>query len=169
MITATGKKYNQAIPKYGWLYIFRIKGYDVIFRFLKENSNGQYIMQIDGDRQRTMSPARFSYLHRFNLIEELPPRLEPTARAEECADDQSEEREEQSAEDIRATIRPLLALTPGKAKHIEELIGESAVDLYWEIEALLDLEELRGINKSERARVFKKYAKIAMLINGGAV
>ena len=162
--TTAGRNYRLTRPQYGWLYIFRIKGYDVIFRFLKENANGQYIMQVDGERQRTMSPARFSYLHRFNLIEERPPRLEPTARAKECADDQSEEREEQSAEEIRAMIRPLLMLTPGKEKRIEELIGESAADLYWEIEALLDLEELHGKDKLARVCVFRKFARISSLI-----
>ena len=162
--TTAGRNYRLTRPQYGWLYIFRIKGYDVIFRFLKENANGQYVMQVNGDRQRTMSPARFSYLHRFNLIEARPPRLEPTARAKECADDQSEEREEQSAEEIRAMIRPLLTLTPGKEKRIEELIGESAEDLYWEIEALLDLEELHGKDKLARVCVFRKFARISSLI-----
>ena len=52
----------------------------------------------------------------------------------------------------------------GKEKRIEELIGESAADLYWEIEALLDLEELHGKDKLARVCVFRKFARISSLI-----
>ena len=165
--TAAGRNYRLAMPQYGWIYIFRINGHESTMRFLRPNDRGQYVVQIGSDPEnvKTMSPARFSYLHRFHLIDELPPRLHREDPSP-APDDQTgpDERQEQTAEEIRAQIAQLKTVLPGTAQAIRDLIGESPDELFWEIEALLDLEAMHGIDLEKRRSVFRKYAKIAYLL-----